>query len=369
MFKVENLIYIYIALCGCMMVFNIIYMMFMTTSEKNVKYSKAVIMKKINSQLLQIENGASVKIMHKKYLYQKLKKIHNLLLFEYTLDLNDNKNVKKYIENIQTIFDKLSIYYKKADGVKKAYFAYILEKYDIIANTKSKILINSMYDFLEENSIYCRDNSFKAIINSNDIDVIIEALKILNKIDYYHYPNIICKALLRFKGNPKDLENKLWKEFDEFNTKVRIAIIRYANEAKLDYREEFYEALFKESLEEEVKIEIVRYFGTNYYEPVQELLIEFTELNEVKNHNMILSAAKALKIYNSPETKDALKILMRKNDWKIKEVVSESLSAMITDYYELVDIYNEEDETTRKILRYKMQNQKLRYEKKELEVK
>ncbi len=368
MFKIEYLIYIYMTLCVCMMVFNIIYMIFTVSTEKNKKKSKNAIIKKINAQINLLESGLRVGIRHKEYVYKKLKRTYNLLLFEYALDLQDEDKVEKYIKEIQIIFDDLAIYYEKADGIKKAYFAYIIDKYRIIENAKSNILINTMYQFLEEDSIYCRDNSFKAIINSGNIEYIIEALKILNKLEYYYYPDIIFKGLVQFKGKPEELENKLWKEFEKFNIEIRIAIVRYANKLKLDYKEEFCKTAIKEDIEEEVKIEIIKYFGENYYELAQNLLIEFTKEKGIKNKKIIIESAKALRKYNNQDTKEALKMLMKRNDWEIKEAASETLTAISTSYYELADIYNGEDETARRILKYKMQNYKAKYKNVEAEV-
>lgn len=368
MFKIEYLIYIYMTLCACMMVFNIIYMIFTSSTEKSKNKSKNAIIKKINAQLNLVENGLKVSIRHKQYLYKKLKRTYNLLIFEYDLDLQAEDTVAKYIKEIQIIFNDLAIYYEKSDGIKKAYFAYIIDKYRIMENTKSSILVNTMYQFLKEDSIYCRDNSFKAIINSSNITYIIEALKILNKLEYYYYPDVIFKGLIQFKGNSEELGNRLWKEFEKLNTQIKIAIVRYANKLKLDYKEEFYKTAIKEETEEEVKIEIIKYFGENYYELAQKLLIEFTKEKGIRNQKIIIESAKALKKYNNQATKEALKMLMKRTDWEIKEAASESLSAISTSYYELADIYNGEDELARRILKYKMQNYKTKYKNIESEV-
>lgn len=356
MFRIEYLIYIYISLCACMMLFNVICMIFTKSTEKNKNKSKSTIIKKINLQILLLKNNLEVSSRHRKYMYQKLKKTHNLLLFEYALDLHDQQLVEKYIKSIEKIFSELSIYYEKADGIKKAYFVYIVKKYKI-----SGIQNTILYKFLEEESIYCRDNTLKAIISSENVENIITALKIINKQEYYYYPDTINKALLEFAGNISNFAKELWENYHIFDEKIQIAIIRYINQFNLDYKQEFYELAIKDTTSKNVKIEIIKYFRNNIYEDAKQMIINIAKLKGIENKELIVEAAKTLQKYNCLETKEVLKLLLKRNNWEIKNAASESLLALGTSYYEFAEIYNGEDEVARGILKYKIQNLRLKY--------
>lgn len=352
MLKVENLIYTYLYLCACMMIFNIIYMFVVARIEKNKKKNKNHFVKNLNTQLGLVELDLKIRRKHKRYLYNKLKTPHNLLLLEYTLDQRKEETISKYKKQIQDVFYDLSLYYENTDKIKKAYFAYIVYKYKI-----KKILPSSLFGLLEEESIYSRDNGLKAIVTCGNIENIIKALKIVDKSAFYFYPDSIFKGLINFEGDKGLLTIKLLQEYKEFSDNMRIAIIRYINYIKLDYKEDFYNLYINNTESTDVKIELIRYFSNNIYELAMYLLINIVNSNE--KDEVIVEAAIALKNYNSTETIEALKQLLHKNDWNIKNAASESLIYLGASYYDLIDIYNGDDKVARSILKYKVQSNKI----------
>lgn len=368
MFELEYLIYVYITLCACMMLFNIIYMLFMNSTEKFENKGKNTLSKKMNIQFVLLENKSKISVRHKEYLYRKLKRTHNLILFENILDKQSEDIKQKYINNVQYVFHDLALYYQKKDSIKKAYFAYIVGKYRFSKNLENDVLISTIYGFLDEESIYCRDNSLKTIIRLENINNIIRALKRINEINYYYYPEMILKDLLEFTGDKIELAQKMWNNFELFNENIQIAIIGYISEENLNYSKEFYSLLIKDSTNKNIKLEVIKYYRNNIYEFVKEILIYNTKLTGIENKELVIESAKTLQSYNSPETKDALKSLLKRNDWTIREVASESLIYLGTSYIELAEIYNGEDEIAREILKYKVQTHKYKYKSREVEV-
>ena len=369
MLKLEYLIYIYISLCFCMMIFNVFYIIYNRTTEKSSEKEKNKLTKKMSEQINLIKNNFEVTAKHRRYLYNKLKRIHNLMIFERFIDKQDERIKEDYLENIKYVFYDLAIYYKKSDSIKKAYFAYIVGKYRFFYDIENNAIIKTLDIFLEDESLYCRDNSLKAIIKYGNTEDIIRALNIINETKYYYDTEIIFQNLLEFDGNKMRLSAKLWMKFNTFNENIQIAIIRYIDKEKLDYNEQFYKLLVDEKVSNNIKIEIVKYYKNNIYGPAEKILIEDTKLTGMVNKELVQEAARTLRKYNSYETKEALKALLKKKDWNTKMVASESLSVLEASYYELIDIYNGEDETTREILKYKVQSHKYTVVNKEKEVR
>ena len=356
MLKIQYLIYVYMALCACMMIYNIVYTLYNRTTEKNIEKQKNGFIKKIRNQINLVEGGIALSEKHRKYLYNKLRWVHNLLLFEQILDEQTKRAREKYIENIKYIFYDLAIYYQKADSIKKAYFAYIIGKYKLEDKIGSNTIINTLFMFLDEEAMYCRDNSIKAIVRLGNINNIIKVFKEISQSNYYYSVEMLFENLLEFDGNKERLSEKMWQEFSEFNKNTQIAIIKFITRSKLDYSEEFFGLLNNERTDNKIKVELIKYFKDNIFEKVKSLLINNTKLTGVLNRELIIESAKALSAYNSAEVKEALKELLKRNDWDIRMAASESLSILGTSYYELAEIFNGEDNVARRILRYKIQS-------------
>ena len=361
MLKIQYLIYIYMALCACMMIYNIVYTIYNRTTEKNIEKQRNGFIKKIRNQFNLIENGIEIVAKHRKYLYNKLKWIHNLLLFEQLLDEQKENVRKKYLEDVKYIFYDLAIYYQKTDSVKKAYFAYIIGKYKIEDIIDKNIMTNTLFVFLEDGAMYCRDNSLKAIIKLGNIYYILKALKEINKDKYYYSVELLYEDLIEFNGNKQRLAEQMWQEFNEFNENTQIAIIKLISKYKLDYSEEFYKLLEDENTSNKIKIEVTKYYKDNIFKKVEVLLIQNTKRTGILNRELVIESAKTLSAYNSLETKETLKSLLKRNDWDIRMAASESLSILGTSYYELAEIYNGEDNIARRILKYKVQSYKYTY--------
>lgn len=369
MFEIQYIIYIYMALCACMMIFNIVYILYNKSSEKFYENENHGISKKINNQFKILQNNERVTVSHMRYLNFMLRGTENLLLFEQCIDKQDKKLVQKYLASVQYVFSELMPYYQKTDGIKKAYFAYIIEKYGISKDINDNVLKNSLYIFLEDESVYCRDYSLKALIKIGNSDDIIRALKKIEETNYYYYPEMILENLKQYKGDSAQLAERLWEKFKEFDENIQISIIRYISEKDLDYTKTFYKLLADEQTNSKIKVELIKYYRENIYGQVKEILIQNLNLIGIENKDIIIKSAVTLQRYGGADTKEALKMLLKRKDWDIRMTASESLILIGTSYYELADIYNGEDEIAREILKYKVQSHKYRLtNKKEAEV-
>lgn len=356
MFKIQYLIYVYIALCACMMLYNIAYTLYNRRTEKKVEKQKNSFIKKLRNQINLVESEIPLAVKHRKYLYNKLRWTNNLLLFEQILEEQTQKVKEKYIKEMQHVFYDLAIYYQKTDSIKKAYFAYIIGKYKIGDTTENNNIINTLFLFMKEEAMYCRYNTLKAMLQLGNIDNIIKILKEMKQGDYYYSVEMLFENLLSFDGNSKVLAEKMWQTFWKFNKNTQIVIIKFIRHVKLDYTEEFYELLQQQKIDNKIKVEIIRYYRENIFNKVVSLLIDITKLKEIHNRELVIEAARALSAYNIAEVKNALKELLKRNDWDIRMAASESLSILGTSYYELAEIFNGEDNVVRKILRYKIQS-------------
>lgn len=361
MFKIEYLIYIYMALCASMMVFNIFYFLYNISEEKIQNNRKIGINKRIDRQLFLIRNNAKLNISDLKYLKKALKFSNSLIMLEYHLDKEQEETVKKYIDNIQYVFYELAPYYNKVDNIKKAYFAYLIGKYKISKGTKNSILINTLYNFLESESIYCRDSSFKAIVKiSSEMDIL-KVLKKLNNTKYNYYSEMIEKGLMEYTGDKNNLAKIMWNNYKIFNENIKIAILMFITDIKSNYSEEFFELLEEDKVSEKEKIQILKYFQENHYLKIKDFLLN--SLTKNKKKNMIIQCIKTMQEYAGDDIKAALINYIKYADWETKIEIANTLAVLGTSYTDLAEIYNGGDEITREILKYKVESHKYKLKK------
>lgn len=361
MFKIEYLIYIYMVLCASMMVFNIFYFLYNISEEKIQNNRKIGINNRINRQMFLINNNTKLNVSDLKYLKKALKFSNNLIALEKCLDNENEENVKKYIDNIQYVFYELAPYYNKVDNIKKAYFAYLIGKYKISKDSNNNILINTLYNFLESESVYCRDSSFKAIVKISSETEIVKLFKKINNIESNYYPEMIAKGLSGYIGNKENLIKILWNYYNEFSLNIRIAILMLILDTELDYSKEFCELLNGDIVSEKEKIQILKYFRKNYYPKIKESLLTILTINNSKE--LIIQCIKTMQQYADNDIKDALINYIKYTDWETKVEIANTLAVLGTSYTELAEIYNSGDEMTREILKYKVESHKYKLKK------
>lgn len=357
MFEIQYLIYIYIILCMCMMIFNICYILYNRSSEKRNINDKYGIAKKMNKEFDNIKNGEKVSRNHLKYLSEKLKNTDNLFTFENILDKQKKDIVEKYLESVQFVFDDLIIFYLKQENINKAYFSYILLKYNISKDKRNSVVRNNLFSFLENESIYCRVYTLKAIIKLGGNDEVLKALRIITETNYYYDAEVIMNSLLLYdENNLENLISDIWNNFYSYSLNIQIAIIRIIDKLQLDYRVVFYEMLINQTIKSKIKVEIVKYYKNNTYLEITGVLQDILLLQGRENKELIIQTIKTITKYVTEDVKETLKKLLNKKDWDLRMAASESLIEIGTNYYDLVDIYNGEDKIAREILKYKVQS-------------
>ena len=112
--------------------------------------------------------------------------------------------------------------------------------------------------FLDEETMYCRDNALRAIIKLGNIKNILEVLKRIKKSKYYFSVEMLYENLLEYNKEKQILAEKIWQKFDEFNENTQIAIIKFITNYKLNFLEEFYNLLEKNIVNNKIKVEIIK---------------------------------------------------------------------------------------------------------------
>ena len=354
MFEVQNLIYVYMTLCFAMMIFNLAYMFYQSSSNKKIQRRNKTLMKRIDVQMSLIKNHETILEIHKSYLYHKLRRVANLYVFEETLEFYSPELVEVYLAQVEGVFINLCDVYIKKNSIEKAYFAYLLGKYKVGKKKEILAITKYLFHMLEEGSVYCVDNAMTTFYKLGDIENIVHALFIVDKKELYQNSLVIEKGFSLYKANEEEFADILWSIKDKLSLKIKIAIISYITKLSdnTKWNDEMYELLIDSNSKIELKKAIVEYFGVHYDERVRDELYKILRLPTSKYSDYIIETIRTLKIYPGKETIAALKDILKNEQWIFQIEAAETLNYLDVNYLQLLDIYDSQHQNARDILKY-----------------
>lgn len=324
---INNFIYFYIAICIILIVFELAWNIYM--KQYDVRMAKMKIKYKAN-----IYTGANcINKINVGRLSKELKNVNNLIAFQNAYEEILEENIRKdFIYEVLPVFIYLNIYYaNRKNEMEKALFAYVVGKDLIINNIQNaNILVETMYGFLNSNSLYCRANAMKALFSIEKVDNVIKAIGIINsnKLEYNH--NLLTSNLKNFNGDKKSLATELNKSFFMYSENIQIAIIRFLTVYNFIEENELINRLKNPNLSVNVKCEIMRFFQENKNEDAKHLLISLLNNENIVANDFTLKAIGTVGYYYDNDVEKLLIKLKNSRDEMILEAVYRSIEKMET---------------------------------------
>ena len=117
-----------------------------------------------------------------------------------------------------------------------------------------------LFHILTIKSVYCVENSLKALYNTGNIELVVKGYEILSKNKSMYYSRLITYGIEEFKGDKKALAEALYKDFINFSTECKIGFINFFRNIKYDIGDDLVSKLERYSYSKELEISIIRYF-------------------------------------------------------------------------------------------------------------
>lgn len=353
---IETMIYVYLAVCVCMILFNIACIFAFQRKEQNITHRSRYFKESLNSQFDLIISGNHVTQQHQKYLSKKLKKIPYLLAFDETLaelQKEQPEKLRQYLNEITPVFVSLASVYEKKSELKIACFSYLIQKYGVIRN-KHIVPVNAMLmGLINHPNLYCRENALKALYTTGDVSLIMEALQILDNSNLYHSPKLLTDGLLSFAGSHENLCACIWDNFDEYSLNMKITLLNYMRFQSGSHCEKMLALLKNEEENEEIRFACIRYFGKYPDTDAYPLLLDFAEHEKERSWQYAAIAATSLASYPGEKTVAVLKQKLSSRNWYVRLNASKSLEHLGLSYIDLLDIFEGGDRYAREILNYR----------------
>lgn len=113
-----------------------------------------------------------------------------------------------------------------------AFFAYLLRDLDLFQDYGDYGTL--MLRFLDDDSVYARENALKAIYSFGDAQLVADALAHLSSKGIPHNEKLVSDGLLAYQGDKELLADLLMRRYDELLECYRNALINYLGHTSID---------------------------------------------------------------------------------------------------------------------------------------
>lgn len=361
--NIEYLLYVYLFICCSMILFNIVMAIVLKHRDKKVRHISGKFYHEIKRQIAYAHNNKKLETKDLKYLVKKLGHVNNMFIFDEILEksyLENKEEVEDYLSLLNEIIIQLIEKYEKKSYMEKAYFVYIVKKYQLIKKDTTNTLILAMLKLLKEPNIYCLENAMQAIYASGNSDYVIRAIKIIDKNETFFHEKLLADGMLNYVGDHEELGNKIISEFFCFTVSTQVALLNFLRFDSDGYGDFIFKMLKDENNNDEVRYACIRYFGKYHFVDAYEYLLFLANKDNGLKWEYSAIASMALANYPGKETINILKSNLYSKNWYIRFNSSLSLEKLGLGYLDLIDVMEGKDRYAMEIIRYRFDVKKAR---------
>ena len=355
--KIELMIYVYIAICVSMIVYNIIYVFVLRHREVSLNSNSEKFEKIILDEIGRIKNGEGISSKHIRLLRRKLDGTAGITAFDKALERvfeMTPEYAEKYIVGIFCVFEFLTERYMTKDTIKIAYFPYILHKYKILKYDVDGHLTELLFELLRSVNVYCRENTLRALYSMENTEITINALRIIDKNLSFHHPKLICDGLVLYNGDKQALKDRFFSEFGAFSVQMRVNVLNYFRFGDVRCDEEMLSILADEKEDNEIRYSAIRYFEKYPNENAKHALQAIAENLEGRTWEYQAIATSALKSYPDDVTFRILVKNLSSSNWHVRQNSAISCEKLGYTYHDLISVFDGDDRYAREIMRYRL---------------
>jgi len=301
-FRIYVLVGIFIIICISLMLFNSVIIHY---SRKRSTPSAGIIDKWkdiLYNQAVKASDGRASESKYEKFLLKKLSKTENLIAYSHALQYlksEFSENYSNYIEKRDITFKKLADRYSRKSNIERTYFTNFIYNFPQVANGMyGQLLMGKLISYIDKSTVHCRTAVLRALCNIGNAESVVNALLAINDRSLFVHSQILTNALSNFRGDKEILMGHLWSESQHWNENILISIIQFITRFSNSYNIKFLPILRDSSINSEVRIATIRYYGENIFEPARLILNELAT-NSTKI-DLATEAASALQQNESP---------------------------------------------------------------------
>lgn len=355
---VELLVYIYLAVCLSLILFNIGTIIVSKQRNKINQKQNERYTSMIREDLTAIRDGREPERRHFRYMKRTLRLQECLLVFIQVLnELYEEfpDEMPSYLDRLSPVVIALINHYKNHnDPIRYAFFLYSLRVFQKMSGKTPPEVENILLEALREPNTYCRENALKATYNSGETELVIRALEIIDSEKINHNKKLLSDGLLTFTGSEKELMDRLWEKFEKFGIDMQVVILDYIRFCAPSHGDRVLAILKDEKRSPELRFSCIRYFGKYPNKEAYPLLLEMAENRDDLRWEYPAIACTALAGYPGEQTVETLKRALRVSNWYVRYNAAESLTRLGLGYVDLIDVIDGNDRYAREILQFQL---------------
>lgn len=355
--KPEVILYFYMASCLAVLMFNMFYIFIDKYKGRRLEHSCLEMVDEISRQIQDMKEGHGQEAYFKS-LARRLRRLEKLRAFETSMDeilkSVPEEDRKEFLEHMRSVFLELVPVYEKRDEIEQAYFASLVEKFEIDrGHSAYDGLMDFMIQMIMHKGVYARENALRALYRIGNKEAVLAAWEKMEDNEIYHSKKLLSDGLLGFTGDSRELARMLFGCRERFDPRLILPVMQFIRYLGADFKREFLEIMNKETEDKEIRLEAVRYFRRYPYGPAREALQRFLRYREFLDWEYAAVAAQALGSYPGPDTVDCLKDGLRASNWYVRLNCADTLiMGLKVEKKDLFDVYNGRDRYAREILHY-----------------
>jgi len=356
---IDWVIYGYAFVCVTLIVFNLLYIYISGKMKQRIVNQTVWWKEALTEQVKEVERTHMLSYKHVKLLDKKLRSSNELMAYSRALDALRASGVKlqNYLNACYISYQNLAHHYSKKDSMDKAFFASFIAENTPDTGGEFRPITEVMLDYLEDSTVYCRENVFRAMCALGNVAAVINVLEYLEDNGIFHHQKLLSDDLMTFRGDKELLAQELWHNRALWGETTTVAIIQFITAGNGNFQEIFCAYLKEKEISLEIKLAILRYFQKYPYEPVREIL--YTYMDEEKNSelNLIIVSATVLKHYPGEETVQVLTKALHHVNWYVRYNAASSLAVLTENKESVQEIFEGDDRYAKEILTYMLQGQ------------
>ena len=308
----------------------------------------------IKENIILPANGANHDIKHSEW--RRLRSVWELVSFseavETLLKSDSHPNLLAAIKTNIPGWVTLGHYYKKKSSIYKAFYAYICSRMPKLGSEHYQHLIPLMQEFLEDCSIYTKENALNALYHFGQPKPVLEALRKLSKKESLHNNKLITDGLLTYTGNKNELIEGLYQNIADFSLCYQVAILDYFRFDGEILKDRLYQYLENKQTHKDIVCPVLRYYTKYPVEELQPLILSWMDEESVTDWECISVASSALAKYPGKDTEAALMKATRSRHWYVRFNSAKSIHTLGISNDKLIEILQGDDAYAREQLQY-----------------
>lgn len=351
--NIDNVIYFYMFICAALLVFNVLYI-FRSKGRSRARVRAADQWRGIlERELEELSVSGVLSSGHRRLLERRLERIESLMAYNQALEPHlDEVEVRHYLDACHDVYQTLAVTYRRRPAMERAFFAHLIALYHPDRGRVHDQLSELLLDFLEDSTVYCRENVLQALYAMGSAGGVARALQLFHERGWYHHPRLLADGLCGFYGDREALAQRLWSLCGAWDESLQVAIIQFAANLSDSFTASFLEALEQPSTPLETRFALIRYFQRWPDQRARPLLLTLASPQDSETADTAIAACAALARYPGADTAQVLKQALHSRNWHVRRNAASSLAALGVSGEDLEEIRRSGDRYACEMLEY-----------------